>query len=454
MTDNLSPRIESNRLLLRPFDYGDEKDILKMLENDRERLKDVLDKKIYEAKTVPDIKDYITEVKTGWKLANLFVWGIWLKPSLRLIGQRYLFNIDWQKKRVEGGGFIIYEFEGQLIPKEAAELCVDYAFNTLKVEEILTSCKVNNLASIFGIERSGYDRTMERKGIIFYRLSLEKYLRRKIQLTKENYFEKYICIRHDGLNLAGIYRGIEKSSNLIILLPALTGTRTGPQRIFVDISRKLALLGISSYCVDIPPMGDSIDGKNQFDSIEEKYCYYLDLIIAHFENNFGFKKYILLSISMGCLPSLKYATQKNIQKVILLSPSDSRQSKHWINVKNLRAYYYKLFQSKTWNKFFRYKLNYCRIITNILGKHDKNISSITDDFEEYEYNMDNRSVKNAFDLLCIVGGRYYSRKILLNYKRIGAINRFKEICIQNSDHSFFTWNSRKQVIQYITNWLR
>ena len=61
---------------------------------------------------------------------------------------------------------------------------------------------------------------------------------------------KSIIIEDEEVCLYGIFRGTENPQRVLVLVPALTGTRIGPQRIFVEISNELNKQKISTICFD------------------------------------------------------------------------------------------------------------------------------------------------------------------------------------------------------------
>ena len=252
----------------------------------------------------------------------------------------------------------------------------------------------------------------------------------------------------------GILRQTANSDTIFICLPANTGTRIGPQRIFVEISNALLSRNISSFCVDLPPLGDSYSHYNYvksdgvfFDILTEKYSKYLNDIIKYFGAKANFKRIGLISISSGCFPCYMYALHNNINDIILLSPDYIVDSTHNFNKKNFRRYYYKLMQLNTWKKLINFQLNYNSILKNIYQKKVSKRKSI----------INNNTHENFFNVLSIFGDNDEKKDKLINY----WINQFHKYYIKDysiqviskSDHSFFGWQFKRDVEDYIVKWL-
>ena len=261
-----------------------------------------------------------------------------------------------------------------------------------------------------------------------------------------------LIIKDKDCHLYGILRYPENTKTIVIFLPAATGTRVGPQRIYVQISNHLLKTNRASLCMDIPPHGDSFDNSNlKFningrDRLIQHYEFYIDKIINYLKNNYKFEEYILCSISVGCIPILNYAKSNNLDKIIMLSPNHLENSES-INKKNLKNYYHKLFKPETWLKIFTFNVQYKKVFRNII-KFKKNTKKT---------NQMPGTKNNCICVLCIFGEKdealercqEYWKKQLNN----GRISKYEEKIIKNADHSFFGWNFKEQVIVHIMNWL-
>ena len=153
--------------------------------------------------------------------------------------------------------------------------------------------------------------------------------------------------------------------------------------------------------MDLQPHGDSYDNETKkykgsfFEILEQKYSFYLDVIIEYLRGNYGFEKFSLISISYGCIPSFSYALKHEIKRIVLLSPDNLIGGLEGINKKNLKSYYLKIFNRNTWLKLIKFKLNYKIIFRNIYSSKSKRVRYGTKD--------DDIRRNNSFTMLNIFG---------------------------------------------------
>jgi hypothetical protein len=262
-----------------------------------------------------------------------------------------------------------------------------------------------------------------------------------------------LIIKDKDCHLYGILRYPEATRDIVIFLPAATGTRVGPQRIYVQISNHLIKTNKASFCVDLPPHGDSYDNNvkeycnDNRQKLIQHYGFYLNKIIAYLNSNYKFENYILCSISLGCIPILSYAKSNNIKKVILLSPN-LLSNLNTINKRNLKNYYYKLFQHETWLKILTFNVQYKKVFRNIVRlqkvKTNKDQALITGN-------------NNLVHVLCIYGEKDIALSTCQKHWKkqldTGKISKYDEKIIENADHNFFGWNFKEQVASHINKWV-
>lgn len=256
-------------------------------------------------------------------------------------------------------------------------------------------------------------------------------------------------------SLFGVLRNtVSVSKELVILCPAATGTRIGPQRIFVEIAQALLKNEVASFCVDFPPLGDSFDNKiqnkgGQFSQrLSMHYTKYLNLLLKYFEEKYSFKHFYLLSISDGCVPIYNFAKcNPIICGLVLLSPNHKLDISDSINKNNIRRYLFKLFIRETWIKLFTLNLNFNRIVKNIYHKPTK-IKQQTKDARTKASPISN--------LLTLFGEKEHDLKGCIDFweaeKKSGAINVYENRIIAGADHSFFGWQFKRDVVDHILFW--
>jgi hypothetical protein len=263
---------------------------------------------------------------------------------------------------------------------------------------------------------------------------------------------KPIVIEDPEVCLYGIFRGEENPLKIVVFVPALTGTRIGPQRMFVEISNHLNRYKISVICFDFPLAGDSIDKRGiEYPSIRVYYNNYLSKIHNQLKQKYLQSEIVYSSISVGCMPILEFSEKNNIDRVLLLSPNHLSNQTSFINIGNVNAYFIKILQFKTWEKFFLMKLDFNKIFSNIFNTNKKKKSQKVRVKKQIEKNV------GKVNLLCIFGENDLDLKRnrlfwTLNKKQNRFIS-YEERIVPNSDHSFMGWKSKMQLITYITDWL-
>lgn len=267
-----------------------------------------------------------------------------------------------------------------------------------------------------------------------------------------------IIIESGFVDIYGVLRTQQTSETLVILFPGLTGSRIGPQRIYVEIAHELLAHNIASFCLDIPPSGDSIMKRNPDYEGDTMSCYkqlfsdLLDILYDYFKNNYAFKRYIILAISDGCLPVYYYSSERHSADVILLSPNHDLDHVTVVNKKNLKNYYLKLFTAATWVKLFTFRLNYKKIYNNIFRVPGRKKAKT-----EHAHAMGIHRTRQPFNILYVFGEKernleerfvFWESEIKKN-----PLNTYQKAIINGADHSFFGWQFKKDVSGEILKWL-
>jgi len=130
---NPFPILTSERLTLKQLSLTDQQDVFS-LRSDKE-INQYLDRK--PAETIEDAISFINVINENIKNNNSVYWVITLTETREFVGTICLFDFWNDKNSVEIGYELITRFQGQGIMTEAIERVIDYAFTTLKVQEIL-----------------------------------------------------------------------------------------------------------------------------------------------------------------------------------------------------------------------------------------------------------------------------------------------------------------------------
>jgi ribosomal-protein-serine acetyltransferase len=132
---NLPSELETERLILRPYQVGDGLSFLAMLNRNREYLGELLGP-ITESNELDDIEIYIRKLAADWIVRNRFVLSFWEKDSSKYLGHIWIEPLDWGIPNFEIGWFIDAEYQGKGLTTEAAKAAIAFIFKDLKAEKI------------------------------------------------------------------------------------------------------------------------------------------------------------------------------------------------------------------------------------------------------------------------------------------------------------------------------
>ena len=138
------PFLTTERLTLRQLIIDDEQEIF-TLRSDRE-INKYLDRQI--ANTIDDARNFINKVNENINKNDSLYWAITFKDKNILVGTICLFSFSDENDKCEIGYELLTNFQGQGIMKEAVEKVIDYAFNTIRVQEIEAFFHRDNQSSI------------------------------------------------------------------------------------------------------------------------------------------------------------------------------------------------------------------------------------------------------------------------------------------------------------------
>ncbi len=134
------PILTTERLTLRQLSIDDQQDIF-ALRSDPE-INKFLDRQL--CKTTEDAINFINKINDNIGKSNTFYWAITLTDAKTLVGTICLFDFSSEKNSCEIGYELMAQFQGQGIMKEAAQVVIDYVFQTLKFKKILAFTHYEN----------------------------------------------------------------------------------------------------------------------------------------------------------------------------------------------------------------------------------------------------------------------------------------------------------------------
>ena len=151
------PILKTERLTLRQLVIADEQEIF-ILRSDPE-INKYLDRQA--SNTIDDARNFINMVNENINKNDSLYWAITLSDRNIFAGTICLFGFSDENNKCEIGYELLTNRQGQGIMKEAAEKVIDYAFNTIKVQNIEALLHRDNYRSIKLLERLSFRNSNE-----------------------------------------------------------------------------------------------------------------------------------------------------------------------------------------------------------------------------------------------------------------------------------------------------
>lgn len=181
-----SNMLETKKTILKKYQTGEGIHLYKLINNNRERLKNWFPKTVSSITDVIKAEEFILERIKGMQENKNFSFGIWEKISNTLIGHLFLHDIDWTIAKVELGFYITKEKEGKGLMKEALSIVIKFCFETLELKKILLRIAPENERSTILSENLGFTKegiirndfiTIDGilKDLIYYGMTLKDY---------------------------------------------------------------------------------------------------------------------------------------------------------------------------------------------------------------------------------------------------------------------------------------
>jgi ribosomal-protein-alanine N-acetyltransferase len=146
------PILTTERLTLRQPQMNDEQEIF-TLRSDSE-INKYLDRPL--SNTIDDARNFINQVVENINKNDSVYWAITLSDTNILVGTICLFGFSDENEKCKIGYELLPNFQGQGIMKEALEKVIDYAFNTIKVQQIQAFLHRDNKRSIKLLEKCSF----------------------------------------------------------------------------------------------------------------------------------------------------------------------------------------------------------------------------------------------------------------------------------------------------------
>ncbi|HEX8427771.1 GNAT family protein [Hymenobacter sp.] len=161
--------IETQRLLLRPWQPQDRHTLLDLLDANRPRLTIDFPQTLAAVRDAATAANFIEEKIREWHTRAGYQFGIWETATRQCVGLFSFKNIDWSVPKAEVAYMLAAEAEGRGLMLEAAQAGLAWGFERLDLERVYCSARLTNLrsgalAGRLGFEREGVLRQVFRGG--------------------------------------------------------------------------------------------------------------------------------------------------------------------------------------------------------------------------------------------------------------------------------------------------
>ncbi|WP_375437588.1 GNAT family N-acetyltransferase [uncultured Hymenobacter sp.] len=150
--------IETQRLLLRPWQPQDQYTLLDLLENNRARLAIDFPKTLAAVRDSTTAATFIEEKMNEWHARASYQFGIWETATNQCVGLFSFKNIDWSVPKVELAYLLSVDAEGRGLMLEAAQAGLTWGFDHLSLERVYCNARLANYRSGILAERLGFQR--------------------------------------------------------------------------------------------------------------------------------------------------------------------------------------------------------------------------------------------------------------------------------------------------------
>jgi RimJ/RimL family protein N-acetyltransferase len=154
---DLPTRLETSRLVLRPYAAGDGTLLFQVAERNRAHLQR------YESgnflmgvHSLEEGEILARELAIEWAARRCFLWGVFEKAGGAFVAQVYVGPVNWDIPEFEVGYIADCEHEGQGYVTEAVKAVLGFVFNALHAHRASIHCSDTNTRSQRVAERCGF----------------------------------------------------------------------------------------------------------------------------------------------------------------------------------------------------------------------------------------------------------------------------------------------------------
>ncbi|MBC5774027.1 GNAT family N-acetyltransferase [Pontibacter sp. KCTC 32443] len=144
LPDSLDEKLETDHLILRPYQEGDENDFMRVLQENSHTLYPAFSGRIARVKALEDARIQMQQLRTDWDNRKTFDFGVWAKADNNYLGDIALKNVDHKIPKAEIGLYFSGWPETKELVQEALQSIIRFAFDALHLNKVYIRCTTNN----------------------------------------------------------------------------------------------------------------------------------------------------------------------------------------------------------------------------------------------------------------------------------------------------------------------
>lgn len=144
LPESLKERLETEHLILRPYQEGDENDFMRVLQENTTTMYPAFSGRIARVKALEDARIQMQQLRTDWDNRKTFDFGVWMKADNTYLGDIALKNVDHKIPKAEIGLYFTGWPETKELVQEALQTILDFAFHALQLNKVYIRCTASN----------------------------------------------------------------------------------------------------------------------------------------------------------------------------------------------------------------------------------------------------------------------------------------------------------------------
>ncbi|WP_303315409.1 GNAT family N-acetyltransferase [Flavivirga abyssicola] len=150
--------MEFDNYSIRKLNSNDVHNYFQLLENNRDRLREVFTDTVLETTTIEDTKVFLSKMKERMEGDNYLPHVVIEEKTTKFIGFIDVKHIDWNIPKGELGLYIDKDYSGKGIMTKALKLFCEYAFNKYHFAKLFLRTHTKNISMQKVAEKCGFQK--------------------------------------------------------------------------------------------------------------------------------------------------------------------------------------------------------------------------------------------------------------------------------------------------------